>query len=111
MSTYDCSTLHTTLSQHLIKDKLIDLFNRTFLFCFVLFVFSEENTLFGLQRREFFSILMYTRLLIYGLVKESVMSLFIIWIDLERNVIGKLQVFRWELIVLLLLQILVSILL
>ena len=30
LSTYDCSTLYTTLPHHLIKDKLIDLINRTF---------------------------------------------------------------------------------
>ena len=29
--TYDFSTLHTTLPHHLIKDKLIDLINRTFI--------------------------------------------------------------------------------
>ena len=52
---------------------------------------------------------MYTRITIYGLVKKSVMPLFIFWItfslDLEQNFIGKLLVFQWELIVLLLLQI------
>ena len=46
---------------------------------------------------------------VYGRVKKSVMPLFIFWIifllDLELNFIGKLLVFRWELIVLLLLQI------
>ena len=31
MSTYDFSTLYTTLPHHLIKDKLIDLINRTFI--------------------------------------------------------------------------------
>ena len=57
----------------------------------------------------FFSLLMYTIITIYGRVKRSVMPLFIFWIifllDLELNFIGKLLVFRWELIVLLLLQI------
>ena len=52
---------------------------------------------------------MYTIITIYGLVKKSVMPLFIFWIifllDLELNFIDKLLVFRWELIVLLLLQI------
>ena len=46
---------------------------------------------------------------IYGRVKKSVMPLFIFWIvfllDLELNFIDKLLVFRWELIVFLLLQI------
>ena len=52
---------------------------------------------------------MCTRITIYGLVKKSVISLFIFWttflLDLELNFISKLLVFRWELIVLLLLQI------
>ena len=30
LSTYDCSTLYTTLPDYLIKDKLIDLIERTF---------------------------------------------------------------------------------
>ena len=55
----------------------------------------------------FFSLLMYTIITIYGRVKKSVMPLFIFWIifllDLELNFIDKLLVFRWELIVLLLL--------
>ena len=52
---------------------------------------------------------MYIIITIYGRVKKSVKPLFIFWIifllDLELNLIGKLLVFRWELIVLLLLQI------
>ena len=44
---------------------------------------------------------------IYGRVKKSVMPVLIFWIifllDLELNFIGKLLVFRWEVIVLLLL--------
>ena len=65
---------------------------------------------FGLQRRTcFFSLLMYTMITIYGHVKKSLMPLFIFWIifllDLELNFISKLWVFRWALIVLLLLQI------
>ena len=57
----------------------------------------------------FFSFLMYIIIIIYGHAKKSVMPLFIFWIifllDLELNFIGKLLVFRWELILLLLLQI------
>ena len=52
---------------------------------------------------------MYIIITIYGRVKKSVVPLFIFWIiflfDLELNFIDKLLVFRWELIVLLLLQI------
>ena len=57
----------------------------------------------------FFSLVMYTIITIYSRVKKSVMPLFTVWIifllDLELNFIGKLLVFRWELIELLLLQI------
>ena len=63
--------------------------------------FETKNVLF-------FSLLIYIIITIYGHVKKSVMPLFIFWIfllDLELNFIGKLLVFRWELIVLLLLQI------
>ena len=70
----------------------------------ILFTKGTELTIFGL-----FSLLMYTIITIYGLVKKSVMPLFIFWIlfllDLELNFIGKQLVFRWELIVLFLLQI------
>ena len=102
MSTYDFSTLYTTLPHHLIKDK-IDLINRTFI---------RENTKYLACNAEcafFFSLLMYIIITIYGRVKKSVMPLFIFWIicllDLELNSIDKLLEFRWELIVLLLLQI------
>ena len=50
-----------------------------------------------------------TIITIYGRAKKSAMPLYIFWIifllDLELNFIGKLSVFRWELIVLLLLHI------
>ena len=52
---------------------------------------------------------MYIVITINGRGKKSVMPLFIFWIifllDLELNFIGKLLVVRWELIVLLFLQI------
>ena len=52
---------------------------------------------------------MYIIITIYSRVKKSVMPLFIFWIifllDLELNFIDKLLIFRWELIVLLLLKI------
>ena len=60
------------------------------------------------KKNVLFSLLMYIIITIYGRVKKSVMPLFIFWIifllDLELNFIGKLFVFRWELIVLLLLH-------
>ena len=100
LSTYDFSTLYTTLPHHLIKDKLIDLINLTFI---------RENTQYWLATNNvLFSLLMYTIITIYGRVKKSVMPLFIFCIifllDLEVNFIGKILVFRWELIVFLLLQ-------
>ena len=102
LSTYDdFSTLYTTLPYHLIKDKLIDLINRTFI---------RENTQYLACNEECaFSLPMYIIITIYGRVKKSVMPLFIFWIifllDLGLNFIGKLLVFRWSLIELLLLQI------
>ena len=52
---------------------------------------------------------MHTKNTIYGLVKKSVMPLFIFWItfllDLELYFIGKLLVFSWELNVIFFLQI------
>ena len=86
MSTYDFSTRYTTLP-HLIKDKLIDLINRTFI---------RENTQYLACNEEcaFFSLLMYIIIPIYDRIKKSVMPLFIFWIlfllDLELNFIGKL---------------------
>ena len=46
MSTYDFSTLYTTLPHHLIKDKLIDLINRTFI---------QENTQYLACNGAFFT--------------------------------------------------------
>ena len=101
LSTFDFSSLYTTLPHHLIKDKLIDLIKRTFI---------RENTQYLACNEECaFLLLMYIIITIDGRVKKSVMPLFIFWIiflsDLELNFIGKLLVFLWELIVLLLLQI------
>ena len=101
MSTYDFSTLYTTLPHHRIKDKLIDLINRTLIRRIPNIWLATKNVLFTFA--------MNTIITIYGRVKKSVMPLFIFWIifllDSELNFIGKLLVFRWELIVLLLLQI------
>ena len=101
LSTYDFSTLYTTLPHHRIKDKLIDLINRTLIRRIPNIWLATKNVLF--------SFAVNTIITIYGRVKKSVMPLFIFWIifllDLQLNFIGKLLVFRWELIVLLLLQI------
>ena len=57
MSTYDFSTLDTTLPHHLIKDKLIDLINQTFirentqyLVCFFTFDVYNNHNLWSCQK-------------------------------------------------------------
>ena len=74
LSTYDFSTLYTTLRHHLIKNKLIDLINRT--------LFGRIPNIWPAKKNCFFSLLMYIIITIYGLVKKSVMPLFIFWIIL-----------------------------
>ena len=101
VSTYDFSTLYTTLPHHLIKDKLIDLINRTFI---------RENTQYLACNEEyaFFTSDVYNNHNLWSCQKVCdalVYLLDIFLLDLELNFIGKLLVFRWELIVLLLLQI------
>ena len=100
LSTYDFSTLYTTLPHHLIKDKLIDLINRTFI---------RENTQYLACNEEcaFFTSDVYNNhnLLSCQNVCYALVYLLDNLLDLELNFIGKLLVFRWELIVLLLLQI------
>ena len=57
LSTYNFSTLYTTLRHHLIKDKLIDLINRTFIGRIPNIWLATKNVLF--------SLLMYTIITIY----------------------------------------------
>ena len=53
LSTYDLSTLYTALPHHLIKDKLIDLIERTF---------SREKYFIGLATKNVnFALLMCTK--------------------------------------------------
>ena len=70
---------------------------------------KNSNDVLNKFKSKNFQASMYIIITIYGRVKKSVMPLFIVWIifllDLELNFIDKLLVFRWELIVLLLLQI------
>ena len=68
LSTYDFSTLYTTFPPHLIKYKLIDLINRTFI---------RENTQYLVCNVECAFCTSFT---IYGHAKKSVMPLFIFWI-------------------------------
>ena len=101
MSTYDFSTLYTTLPHHLIKDKLIDLINRTFIL---------DNTQYFACNEEsaFFTSDVYNNHNLWSCQKVCDALVYLldnIFISLELNFIYKLLVFRWELIVLLLLQI------
>ena len=101
LSTYDFSTLYTTLPHHLIKDKLIDLINRTFI---------RENTQYLACNEEcaFFTSDVYNNHNLWSCQKVCDAPVYLldnILLDLELNFINKLLVFRLELIVLLLLQI------
>ena len=101
LSTYDFSTLYTTLPHHLIKDKLIDLINRTFI---------RENTQYLAcnEKCAFFTSDVYNNHNLWSCQKVLDALVYLldnILLDLELNFMGKLLVFRWELIVLLLLQI------
>ena len=90
------------LPHHLIKDTLIDLINRTFI---------RENTQYLAYNEEcaFFTSDVYNNHNLWSCQKvcDALVYLLdnIFLLDLELNFIGKLLVFRWELIVLLLLQI------
>ena len=102
LSTYDFSTLYTTLPHHLIKDKVIDLINRTFI---------RENTQYLACNEEcafFFTSDVYNNhnLLSCQKVCDALVYLLDnIFIRFGTKLIDKLLVFRRELIVLLLLQI------
>ena len=101
LSPYDFSTLYTTLPHHLIKDKLIDLINQTFIL---------ENTQFLARNEEcaFFSSDVYNNHNLWSCQKVCDVLVYLldnILLDLELNFIGKLLVFQRELILLLLLQI------
>ena len=64
LSTYDFSTLYTTLPHNLIKDKLVDLIERTF---------QREGSLYiACNDKNAFSHLMQSEIIIYCLVRECV---------------------------------------
>ena len=101
LSTYDFSTLYTTLPYHLIKDKRIDLITRTFV---------RENTQHLVCNEEcaFFISDVYNNHNSWSCQKVCDVLVYLldtILLDLELNFKGKILVFRWELIGLLLLQI------
>ena len=86
MSTYDFSTLYTTLPHHLIKDKLIDLINRTFI---------RENTPYLACNEEcaFFTSDVYNNHNLWSCQKVCDALVYLvdnILLDLELNFIGKL---------------------
>ena len=63
LSTYDfLHGIRTTLPHHLIKDKLIDLINRTFIW--------ENRNIWLAKKNALFSPLVYTIITIDGLVKK-----------------------------------------
>ena len=101
LSTYDFSTLYTTLPHHLIKDKLIDLIEH---------MFSRQKAIHLAcnDQRAFFTSDVYKNYNLWSCQKVCE-ALFIFWIifllDLELNFTDKLWVFRCVLTVLLLLQI------
>ena len=74
MSTYDFSTLYTTLPHHLIKEKLIDLINRTFI---------RENTQYLAYNEEcdFFTSDVYNNHNVWSYQKVcDALIFFIFWI-------------------------------
>ena len=92
MSTYDFSTLYTTLPHHLTKDKLTDLINRTFI---------RENTQYLACNEEcvfffFFTSDVYNNHNLWSCQKVCDALVYLldnILLDLELNFTGKLLVF------------------
>ena len=101
LSTYDFSPLYITLTHHLIKDKLIDFINRTFI---------RENTQYLASNEEcaFFTSDVYNNHNLWSFQKVCDALVYLldnIFIRFGTKLYRQLLVFRWELIVLLLLQI------
>ena len=97
----DFSTLYTKLPHHLIKDKLIDLINRTFI---------RENTQYLACNKEcaFFTSDVYNNHNLWSCQKVCDALVYLldnIFIRFGTKLYRQTIVFRWELIVLLLLQI------
>ena len=94
LSTFDFSTLYTTLPHHLIKDQLIDLINRTFI---------RENNQYLACNEEcaFFTSDVYNNHNLWSCQKVCGALVYLldnILLYLELNFIDKLLVFRWEII-------------
>ena len=89
LSTYDFSTLYTTLPHRLLRDKLIALINRTFI---------RENTQYLVCNEEcaFFTSDVYNNYNLWSCQKVCDVLVYLldnILLDLELNFIGKLLVF------------------
>ena len=98
LSTYDFSTLYTTLPHNLIKEKLINLIEWTFKREGSPYIACNENTLSSLLKSQ--------NDINFGPVKTYVKPYYTFWIifilDLALSYTDKLLVFRWVFIVLLL---------
>ena len=88
--TYDFSTLYTTLPHNLIKDKPVDLIEKK--------IQREDSLYIACNDRHALSPLMHLNFIIYGLVRKlSPFSETIFILDLD--LVDKLKVFLWVLIV------------
>ena len=100
LSTYDFSTLYTTLFHNLIKEKLLDMIERTF--------YKKEGKLYlACNAQKAFSLLKtIIEDITFGLVRMYVTPYRFSWtifiLGLAQGYTDKLLVFRWEQIVLLL---------
>ena len=100
LSTYDFSTLYTTLPHNLIKEKLIDLIERTF--------YKKEGKLYLAcnDKKAFFTSTDLIEDITFGLVRMYVTPYRFFWtifiLGLALSYTDKLLVFRWVQIVLLL---------
>ena len=100
LSTYDFSTLYTILPHNLIKEKLIDLIERTF--------YKKEGKLFIAcnDKKAFFTSKTIIKDITFGLVRMYVTPYRFSWtiliLGLALSYTDKLLLFRWVQIVLLL---------
>ena len=96
LSTYDFSTLYTTLPYNLVKDKRVDLIKRVFEK-----FYKNEGTLYLAcnDRKAFFSHLHTIEDIHFGFVRMYVTHYHIFWIiftsDLVISYTDKLLAFRW----------------
>ena len=100
LSTYDFSTLYTTLPHNLIKEKLIDLIEWTF------YKSKVSYVLLVIIRKRFSLLQTIIEDITFGLVRMCVMPYRLSWtifiLGLALSYTDKLLVFRWVQIVLLL---------